>query len=97
MLTPRQLAGWIRFFNQEPWGFNVDEKRYLSIASMLAEVDVMKITTRPPPPEPEEHDAPPAALEADPVVAALRKAFFSAERTTPLQPGVHGAGDSSNP
>lgn len=97
MLTPRQLAGWIRFFNQEPWGFNVDEKRYLSIASMLADVDVLKITTRPPPPEPEEIDAPPAELEANPVVAALRKAFFAAERTTPLQPGVHGAGDSSNP
>lgn len=98
MLTPRQLAGWIRFFNHEPWGFDVEEKRFLSIASLIADVDLMKITTRPPPPEPEASEAPPdAVVEASPMILALRKAFHHAEATTPLKPGVHGAGDSSSP
>lgn len=31
------------------------------------------------------------------MVEAMRKAFFAAEQTTPLKPGVHATGESPNP
>ena len=98
ILTPRQMTGWIRFYNQEPWGFAVDEERYLRIAALIGQIDRKTFTLVPPP----EDDAPevpalPAHVQGDSLIGAISKAFFRAEQTTPLKPGVHASGESSSP